>query len=102
MTHREQFVPDADVGPLGAEYPCPGDESGVDDVTSGRMGPFAILRFVTAARQSHGDNLGLLGGQSLTVRLGQQNFPATDGLGGFNRAHEAGATEGNQVHDRQI
>ena len=100
VAHGEQILSHADVTPLRAQDPRPNSNALVDDVMpGGRMGPLAILRFVTKCRRPHGDDFGLLRGQSLTVALGENDLAAGDGLCGFDGFHEADATGGEVVHD---
>lgn len=97
MSDREQIFSHADVAPLGAQDPCTGDDAGIDGMTAARMGPLAILRFITAFRRTHGDDLRLLSGHPLSGGFQQGDTPTGHGLSSFDGADEYGAAEGGQV-----
>ena len=98
MTHRKEFVPNAHVSPLGAEHPRARLDAGIHGMTAGRMGPLAIVRFLTATRWTHRHDLGLLSGEPFSVGIEQHNAPAGKGFFGLDRFHKHDATQGS-FHD---
>lgn len=100
MTHGEEFLADADVGPLGAEDPRARDQACVDRM---RMSPFAFFRFVASTRKPYRDNLGLLSSHAISIGVGEQNLSAADRFGGLDGADEHDTTHWYQgsLHDEQ-
>src|ERR1041385_2868192 len=91
VTHGEQLVLDRDVGPLRAQPPRAGDDSRVHKMPVARMGPFAILQFITATRRTNRHDLSLLRSESRAVGLGEHNAAPAQGFGGGDGFDEAEA-----------